>query len=321
MKLTKANLLDNIKRKQIKALLIYGPDNGMGTILERSIADALGFSKEVYDYAEIDLARISSLLKTYDLFSQNQFVKIVNAPQSIPTDLKNILSGNLAKFVIFTADDLQKNSSMRKFFETEQDLGILPCYIEEPNFVAQNIRSRILKAEKKISGDAMMYLSNALVGDSLYLENEIEKLLLYLGDKTEISLDIAQSVISAEITTSPDKLCIAFASNDRKTYLHELSKLLEENISAIWIIRALIRYYMNMYFVAKKIEQGISLDLAINSLTPPIFFKYLPDFKKNLAKNNLEQLRAVLVRLQEAEKKCKTTLSDYKNITEMLALL
>jgi DNA polymerase-3 subunit delta len=321
MKLTKAALLENIKKNHLKAILIYGPDSGMSRIIERNIILSLGLSKESYDYADLNIGSIHSLLKTRDLFSQNACVKISNVPQSIPADLKNILSGNLAKFAIFTADDLQKNSSMRKFFESEPSLGILPCYIEEPNVVAQNIRARIVKAGKQISGDAMLYLSNTLVGDSLYLENEIEKLLIYSENKQSISLEDAESVISSEITTSPDKLCIAFASGDQKTYLHELNKLLEENISAIWIIRALIRYYMNLYFVSKKISEGSPLDSAINSMVPPIFFKHLPDFKKNLATNKIDQIKNVLDQLQKAEKSCKTTLSDPRNICEMLPSL
>ncbi len=318
MKFTKLNIIENIKRGNLKALLIYGPDNGMISILERNIAEALSFSRDSYDYSDLDIASFHSLLKTRDLFAQNQIVKISNVPQSIPADIKKILSGNLAKFVVFTADDLQKNSSMRKFFESENDLAIVPCYVEDANVVAQTLRLKIAKAGKKISNDAASYLASALIGDSLYAENEIEKLLIFCDDKNDITFEDVEAIISSEISTSPDKLCIAFASDDKKTYLHELTKLLEENISPIWIIRALIRYYLNMYFVSRKLKDGMMFDIAINSVVPPIFFKYLPDFKKNIAKNNIDRIQEVLTKLHDTEKQCKTTSADQRFLCESL---
>ena len=321
MKFTKQNIIDNIKKSNLKALLIYGPDSGMVSILERDIAFSLGLSKESYDYADLDIPKIHSLLKTRDLFSQNQFIKIFNSPQSINADLKNILSGNIAKFVIFTADDLQKNSSMRKFFESESFLGIVPCYVEEQNIVAQIIRSRVLKANKKISSDAVLCLASAIVGDSQYAQNEIEKLLLYCENKSDISIKDVEAIISSEISSSPDKLCIAFASDDKKNYLYELRKLFDENISSIWIIRALIRYYMNMYFVARKMKEGVSLDVAISSIMPPIFFKYLAGFKQNLVKNDIVKIQVILSKLQDAEKMCKSRGENQKYLCESLIFI
>jgi len=46
------------------------------------------------------------------------------------------------------------------------------------------------------------------------------------------------------------------------------------------MIRALLRYFFNVYAVTSRVEDGENIDKAIKSLSPPIFFKYVDDFKQ-----------------------------------------
>ena len=316
MKLTPLNIISNLKQGNCKAILSYGPDYGRIKLLEKEISKALGLEKVVYQYSDLDIETISSILKTMDMFAPKQLICIADVPNSISLELKKLLEGNLSNLVMFIASEMPTNSSMRKFFEAGKNLASIPCYVEDARSLIAKIKSKI--GNRHISKEAIDYLSNNLLGDSLFLENEIEKLLLYIDDKPAIELDDVLSVISGEIISSPDKLCIAFVSGDHKTYIHELSKLFEENISPVWVIRALIRYYLNMYFVKRKISEGVNLEIALRTLTPPIFFKYLPSFKANLAKYDIKMIRAKLSELYDIEAKCKSTGIDAKNLCEMI---
>ena len=73
------------------------------------------------------------------------------------------------------------------------------------------------------------------------------------------------------------------------------------------MIRALIRYYINLFIVISKLEDGQSIDMAIKSLSPPIFFKYVPDFKQVARGLSSKDALGVIDLLQQAEVKFKTT--------------
>ena len=73
------------------------------------------------------------------------------------------------------------------------------------------------------------------------------------------------------------------------------------------MIRALIRFYLNLYIVSLRLEDGENLDRAIKALYPPIFFKYIDDFKQVVLKyTSLDAMRCLNL-LQQAEVNYKTS--------------
>jgi DNA polymerase-3 subunit delta len=46
---------------------------------------------------------------------------------------------------------------------------------------------------------------------------------------------------------------------------------------------------------------GVNIDMAIKSLSPPIFYKYVPNFKQALNNVNLENCIKILKHLEQAE--------------------
>ena len=177
-----------------------------------------------------------------------------------------------------------------------------------------------MDAKKTISADALKYLSHILYGDRYIIINEIEKLLTYAHDKNEITLEDVTAVISGSTTPAPDMLCIYFFKNDQKLYLEELHKLLAENVSAVWIVRALVRYAINIYITLQKMGEGMSVEDAAGSLSPPIFFKYMPDFKRIISKCDLEKILKILESLYQAEVSLKSGIMNDRLLCEGLLM-
>lgn len=319
MKFTSSSLpqlLSSLRQGKIKGVMIYGPDKGMVSFASNAIAKSLERNMQLLTYQDSVAQGLDITLNNVSLFGDRNIIKITNLPTAIDINLKNILLSGTHHMPILIADELSPSSSLRKFFEGEDSLAALACYNEDESNISKIAASKISASGRLIASDALAYLANNLIGDRYIIENELEKLLLFTHDKAKITFDDVEKVISASIVTSPDMLCISFAKGDAKRYFTESSRLLAENISIVWIIRALIRYYINLYIVSSMKEAGAQLDTAISSLKPPIFFKYLADFKMILAKTNKAQIIRILSMLNAAEVESKSSSYSAENICD-----
>ena len=321
MKLTSAKIdsvLQLLKSGVAKAVLFYGPDKGLITHCADSIVKSLGHTTFTTTYKEFLEKGAETSLKNTTLFGGKEIIKVTETSQTIDGTLKEVLLDRIQHMPIFIADELSTSSSTRKFFESEDSLIAIGCYPEDENTILRLVSQKIITNGKKISQDALKYFAQNTAGDRGFINSELDKLLLYTNNKAHITLEDVENVVSVGINSSPDNLCIAFVSKNAAVYFNELEKLLLENISAVWVIRALVRYYINLYVVVEKKSHGITLDAAVSGLKPPIFFKYIDAFKKNAATTTKEDILMALRILQKAEIDAKQSVRKATDICELI---
>lgn len=321
MKFTSSNisaLLPSLKMGKIRSIMLYGPDKGVIDHIYSLIVKTLEKTSYNHNYNDMICSGIDITLNNISLFGGSDIIKITEVPSSINTDLKDILLSGTHHTAILIADELSPSSSLRKLFESEESFAAIACYNDDAKNVKTLSYSKITSAGKTINTDALNYLSYHLNGDRFIIENEINKLLLFSYDEKSITLEHVEKSISNSIISSPDLLSIAFAKGDGKKFFLESRNLLSENISVVWIIRALARYYINLYIVLNEKSSGISLENAISHLKPPIFFKYLQDFKDVVRSLSMERIRYILSLLHDAEISSKSATICPESICEEL---
>lgn len=321
MKFTSVNIapfLSLVKASKIKAIMLYGHDKGVIDYIFSAIVKTIGKTSYSYNYNDLLSSGADIILNNISLFGGSDIIKITEVPSVINTDLKDILLAGPHHIAILIADELSPSSSLRKLFESEESLASIACYSDDVKNVRIISNSKITAAGKAIDSDALSYLSYHLNGDRNIIESELDKLLLYITDAKSITLDDVERSLSRNIISSPDFLCISFAKGDAKRFFLESSNLLSENISIVWIIRAIARYYINLYSVATQKAGGMSLESAVATLRPPIFFKYLQDFKD--ISNNIptNKIIKILSLLHEAEHRSKSATLSEESICENL---
>ena len=70
-------------------------------------------------------------------------------------------------------------------------------------------------------------------------------------------------------------------------------------------------------FQNRNNRNGVNIDLAIKSLSPPVFFKYVSDFKANVKKLSLNDVARVIDVLQKAEVKVKNSSNNFNIFVEV----
>jgi DNA polymerase III subunit delta len=134
------------------------------------------------------------------------------------------LADELKKFnwegvrLLITADAIDKRKS---FYKTLQKLGTVEemngWSIDDRDWVdqAEMAAGRLLRAAGKIiSEEAMARLVNDAGVNNRHLTNEIEKLILYLGDRNEITLQDIEAIISRNRQSRAFALADAVGARD-----------------------------------------------------------------------------------------------------------
>jgi DNA polymerase III subunit delta len=300
-------ILTKIAKGEIKALLLYGPDRGYINEICDSIKNKFDMIVTNVTYDEFIKSDLALILSSANFFRQKELIKITDVGNSVAPNVKEIADKNFEHFPIFIGDDLRSDGSIRKFFESNNNnMASIACYYDDEQSIARLIRSKLFEYKKRIDDDALIYLKTHLKGDHNLINNELEKLACFTHDKDMISISDVKLTLSASLLAGSDELCIYFAQRNLSSFLTELEKLLELGTSEILIIRALIRYYVNLYIVLSKMNHNIKLEDAIKALTPPIFFKYMADFRRIASGANLQSILKTLRILQKAEKDFKT---------------
>ena len=300
------DVANNMLKGSMAAALVYGQDRGLVDYSVSQIAEVLKLPKRTVSYADISFDELKSELNNISLFGTKEIIKLQDI-STFDAKLKDLVKSNNHHMLIITAEELTPASALRKTFETEASLASIACYHDDIVSVERIARKYFSDAKKRIAPDALKYLSHSLYGDRYIIINEIEKLLTYVGDKADITLADVENVISGSTSAEPDMLCMYFFKKDRKAYLEELAKLLAENISAVWVVRALIRYSINIYSTLQKMSDGMSLEDAVSSMSPPRFFKYVANFKQIVSGYDRDRILKIMEALYKAEIALKST--------------
>ncbi|ABV73123.1 hypothetical protein A1E_00875 [Rickettsia canadensis str. McKiel] len=286
---------------KIRALLLYGPDKGYIEKICKHLVKSLNMLQTSIEYTELNIASLEILLNSPNFFGQKELIKVRSVGNSIDQNLKIILSRDYINFPVFIGEEMTSSSSFRKFFETEEYLAATACYHDDEVKIERIILDKVGKTNKIISKEANAYLKAHLKGDHNLVCNEINKLIYFVHDRKEITLNDVLEVISSEITANGSDLAIYFSKKDYSNFLQELDILKKQNINEVLMIRALIRHYLNLYIVLSKVKNGECLELAIKSLSPPIFYQYINDFTKIASSLSLAECLETLKLLQQAE--------------------
>jgi DNA polymerase-3 subunit delta len=214
--------------------------------------------------------------------------------------------------ILYTHDSLSGSSKLRSFCERHELIASVPCYKDEGAGLAQIIRTTLRGYGLKASNEVIEYLASRLQGDRQVVLSELEKLSLYLGDDAEeVSMENALFLTADSREMSLDELCFAVAGGNIETVCRMVDTLTNEGVQPVVIVRSLMRYLQRLELAAQARYAGASLDVAIDQMRPPIFFKHKPLFRQHASRWSLGKIHDALHCLHRLEftTKCESKMA------------
>lgn len=302
--------------KAIKAILLYGPNNGLVknrlSFLEETRTISNKFS---YDQIKNNPTILLDTLNSTSLFgeesSKEKMVSVECNGAGFVQSCSNFLkSTKYQGLLVFYAGDLGTDSALRKFFESDSSVAAVACYRDDAVSISSLIQRIFRSKQMNIDHSVIKLLvSSIAIGDRMLVVNEIEKICLFLGDKKNILEEDLQEYLDSQGEITLDRLCYKISLKEVKEIECLLVKLQNSGYSLVSIIRMIIRHFYRLYQVKHLITQGKIEQQAMASLYPPVFFKQVNDFTRSLKLWDNNQLLDLLKSLTELELIAKKNLS------------
>ncbi len=133
------------------------------------------------------------------------------------------------------------------------------------------IIDRVKKEGKWFSRQAAFLLREKVRGDLRTINNELVKLISYLGERTKIEPDDVKAVVGESRENTVFDLTDSIGERDGERALKILQRLMREGTRAPAIIGALVWQMRRIFRAKERVRRGASLREALRSLKVPYF--------------------------------------------------
>lgn len=303
---------------QFHVLLLYGENTGLvrerASGLVKKITNSLDDPFLVAVLGKDDHDRLSEEATALSLMGGQRAIWVREAGDHLTKPLENLCntylkeatSSKLDSFIILEASSLSTRSSLRNLAEKSPFIASIPCYAETGRSLQDTVR--LLLGRKTITPDAFRYLLAVLGNDRALIRNEIEKLLLFVGDQPQITSEDIEQALGDSNEYNVDDILYAVMSGQLMAADRALDRGLKEGIALIAIIRGLLYFIDRLMQVRIMMEEeNIPLKNAVNKLSPPVFFTRMESFTRALTYWNVERLSYFAGQVQYLEYLSKQT--------------
>lgn len=286
--------LKNVLPK-IKSLLLYGQDFGKINENISNIIKLLNVSKDnVFKYSANNISVVQDSIfteaLTNSMFGGTKLIVITDVDNSITNFIKELLAKS-SVFICLVGENLLVKDSLRVYFEKNNDIAIMPCYVDDARGLEDFIRNYLFdNGIKQIVPEAMDYMIAHLGNDRSITRGFLDKIITYVYDVKIVNLQDVEDCIPDSGALSIDEFLYSLTAGEFSVSLNALERLLYNDIHPIFIIKKLRDHFNNLHIA------------VVRGIIPTIFyFKFKEMFNTSLKIWNEQEILNVFTRISKLE--------------------
>ena len=298
--------------------LVHGENEGhKNEIIEQSFKTK--FLENTYRYEEKEILdnekNFLDTITTKSFFETKKLIIIARATNKILAIIEDIIEKKIDGItIILNSGLLDKKSKLRSFFEKNKSTISTPFYADDSRTLS-TITSNFFREKKiPISQETINILVGRSRGDRKNLINEFNKIENFMIGKKNINVDqILKLTNLAENYNVSELVDNCLAKNFKKT----IFILNENNFSSddcILITRTFLMKSKRLYNLLLKATETSSIELAISTYRPPIFWKDKQIVKRQMENWTLKKAEDLIYKTNEIELLVKKHSSNSLNI-------
>lgn len=225
---------------------------------------------------------------------KNQMDKVVEAVKSC------LAQPYESSVVLISAPGVEATSALAKAVEKDKKAVAIRCFQDGAQDLRSVIQNFFKEHSKTVSPDAMQFLLDNLGSDRDITRRELEKLLLYVGRETGISLQSCLESIASAPSMNVFKLCDAIGNRNASQADVCLKALTDEGADLTMISALALRHLRRLLEARELMGQGLSADQAMMKLKPPVFYGK-QDFSAQLRRYPLGRLKKISERFYDLQ--------------------
>lgn len=196
-----------------------------------------------------------------------------NTAKTVSEALTELLSANLQDVVIvITAPRIDAKKAFIRHIEKAPNAVAVRCFQDNIGDMRQVVNQYFSAKNKKVAADAMQFLLDHLGNDRDITTHELDKLDLYTGTATEITLEDCLASLSNAPAATVFKWCDAVGSAHYDTADRLFVHFIEEGEAPQSMQALLHRHQRRLYAAVTDMQAGTSAGAALKNLKPPVTF-------------------------------------------------
>jgi DNA polymerase-3 subunit delta len=290
-------------------ILVYGPDLGLvrervDTLLKGAAGPAADPFSTVAIEGDVlagDPGRLADEARAIGLFGGRRVVHIRAGGRNFADALASLLADPPQDaLIVIEAGDLKKTAPLRKAVEGSQAGAAIPCYQDDARTVARLVETTIKDAGLTIDNDARDSLVDLLGADRLASRAELEKLVMYVGDRKRVEFADVLAAIADSSALALDDVVDAAAAGDADEAMVSFAKTRAAGIPASVVIGAAIRHIATLHRMSLRVERGERPARIVAEPQQRIFFRRQPFFERALNRFGAPEFERTLTALGTA---------------------
>ena len=308
--------INKINLDKNKFLLFYGKNEGLksevkNNLLKNKNLTAKYDEKEIIENSDI----LTEELNSRSLFEDEKIIIVNRATDKIFKIISEIVEKQIKEtIIIIDAENLEKKSKLRSFFEKNNNCICIPFYPDTEETLSRLAFDYAKRKKISISKSDINLITNKCSGDRKILFMELEKLEYYskYGKKIN-SENITKLTNLIENYSISELIDCCLLNNKRKT----VNILIENNFNkedCVLITRTFLNKLKRLLKLSLEFQKNKNIELTISTAKPPIFWKEKESTKQQIKNWTPEKIRKILYDINGIELSIKKNYDNSVNL-------
>jgi DNA polymerase-3 subunit delta len=256
------------------------------------------------------------------LFEKEKTIVIKRATDKILKIIEILHFKNLEDTtIIINAENLEKKSKLRSFFEKDKNLICVPFYPDNDQTLSKLAYSFLRDKKISISPSNINLIVTKCSGDREALINELKKIEYFSKNGKKINSENISRLINLNENHSISKLIDNCLAQNKKKIISILNENNFNNEDCIVIARSFLIKAKKLLVLSKTFEINKNIDMTISSAKPPIFWKEKDITKQQIYKWKSENIKKLIYSLSDIELQIKKNINNSINLITDFILL
>ncbi len=296
----------NINTFKNNIVLFYGENLGMKNDFKDQIKKAnnkIFIKKFSQDEILANKNFFFSEILNQSLFETKKICFIDQASDKLLEVIKEIEKDLDTQKIFIFSEILEKKSKLRNYFEKSNKLDIVACYHDNDIIIRKIIQEK-LKGYTGMSQQILNIIVENCKLDRSKLNNELNKITSFFTNKI-IEKEKLELLLNITVNENFNNLKDE-ALNGNKLKTNELinDTVLEVEKNSLYL--SLINQRLIKLAEIQEKNRQDNLEIALNNVKPPIFWKDKPAFLTQSKKWNKKKIRVILNETQRVELRMKS---------------
>ena len=297
-------------------LLFYGKNEGLKNQITKNIVKNT-INIHNYDEKEVldnENVFIDNLL-TKSLFDEKKLIIIKRSTDKILKIIESLKSEKLEDItIIINADNLEKKSKLRSFFEKNKETICIAFYPDNDQTLSKLAYDFLKNKKISISQSSINLIINKCNGDREALYNELNKIDLYTQNGKKITTEDIMKITNLIENHSVSELVDNCLAKNNKKIINILNENNFNNEDCMLIARSLLNKSKRILHLVKEFQNNKNIELTISSAKPPIFWKDKEITKQQIKYWRPENIKDLIYKLIDIELLIKKNVNNSINL-------